>query len=140
MFKKIVFLSILVLTLPFTAFAGSSVDFTNSGGTLAGTNSGLTLPGSVLIAVNGLGGGLITGNDLGAISFSTGVLSSGSLQMGGTFASGRPVQHYGQRHQRCSDRRHLQRLFYRTGDLDSGNPGQWNPQLHSDRFSDWNLV
>lgn len=88
MFKKIVFLSILVLTLPFTAFAGSSVDFTNSGGTLAGTNSGLTLPGSVLIAVNGLGGGLITGNDLGAVSFSTGVLSSGSLQMGGTFAAG----------------------------------------------------
>jgi len=89
MFKKAVFLSLLALALPFAAFAGSSVDFTNSGGTLSGTNSGLTLTGSALIAVDGLGGGgLITGNDLGAVSFSTGALSSGSLQMGGTFAAG----------------------------------------------------
>jgi hypothetical protein len=88
MIKKIVFLAVLTLALPLGAFAGSSVDFTNSGGTLAGTNSGLTLTGSVLVAVNGLGGGLITGNDLGAVSFSTGALSSGSLQMGGTFAAG----------------------------------------------------
>jgi hypothetical protein len=88
MFKKIVFLSTLVLALPFTAFAGSSVDFTNSGGTLSGTSSSLTLTGSTLVAVNGLGGGLITGNDLGAVSFSTGALSSGTLQMGGTFAAG----------------------------------------------------
>jgi hypothetical protein len=88
MFKKMVFLSILVLALPFTAFAGSSVDFTNSGGTLSGTSSGLTLTGSTLIAVDGLGGGLITGNNLGAVSFSTGALSSGTLQMGGTFAAG----------------------------------------------------
>jgi hypothetical protein len=88
MFKKMVFLSILVLALPFIAFAGSSVDFTNSGGTLSGTSSGLTLTGSTLIAVDGLGGGLITGNNLGAVSFSTGALSSGTLQMGGTFAAG----------------------------------------------------
>jgi hypothetical protein len=88
MIKKIVFLSVLALALPFAAFAGSSVDFTNSGGTLAGTNSGLTLTGSALIAVDGLGGGLITGNNLGTVSFSTGALSSGSLQMGGTFATG----------------------------------------------------
>jgi hypothetical protein len=88
MIKKSIFLSVLVLALPFAAFAGTSVDFTNSGGTLSGTNSGLTLTGSMLIAVNGLGGGLITGNDLGAVSFSTGILSSGSLQMGGTFAAG----------------------------------------------------
>ena len=88
MIKQIVFLSVLALALPFAAFAGSSVDFTNSGGTLAGTNSGLTLTGSALIAVDGLGGGLITGNNLGTVSFSTGALSSGSLQMGGTFATG----------------------------------------------------
>ena len=88
MIKKIIFLSVLVLALPFAAFAGTSVDFTNSGGTLSGTNSGLTLTGSTLVAVNGLGGGLITGNDLGAVSFSTGILSSGTLQMGGTFAAG----------------------------------------------------
>ena len=88
MIKKIIFLSVLALALPFAASAGTSVDFTNSGGTLSGTNSGLTLTGSTLIAVNGLGGGLITGNNLGAVSFSTGILSSGTLQMGGTFAAG----------------------------------------------------
>ena len=70
-------------------FAGSSVDYTNSGGTLAGSNSGLTLTGSTLVAVNGFnGGGLIIGNDLGGVSLSTGALMSGSLQTGGTFAAG----------------------------------------------------
>lgn len=89
MFKKTVFITLLALALPLAAFAGSSVDFTNSGGTLSGTSGGLVLSGSTLIAVNGLnGGGLITGNNLGTLSFSTGALSSGSLQMGGTFAAG----------------------------------------------------
>ncbi len=87
MIKNTILLTIL-LALSITAFAGSSVDFTNSGGTLSGTNSGLSLTGSTLIAVNGLGSGLITGNNLGTLSFSTGALSSGSLQMGGTFAAG----------------------------------------------------
>jgi len=87
--KKILLLAVLALALPTAMFAGSSVDYTNSGGTLSGSSSGLSLSGSVLIAVNGLnGGGLITGNDLGSVSFSTGALSSGSLQMGGTFAAG----------------------------------------------------
>jgi hypothetical protein len=88
MIKRIIFLCVLVLALPFAAFGGTSVDFNNRGGNISGTNSGLTLTGSTLIAVNGLGGGLITGNDLGAVSFSTGILSSGTLQMGGTFAAG----------------------------------------------------
>lgn len=88
MIKKIAFLTILVLALPFAAFAGSSVDFTNSGGNLTGTSSGLSLTGSTLVAVDGLGGGLITGNNLGSVSFSTGALSSGTLQMGGLFAAG----------------------------------------------------
>jgi len=70
-------------------FAGSSADYTNSGGTLSGSSAGLSLSGSVLVAVNGLnGGGLITGNNLGSVGFSTGALTSGSLQMGGTFAGG----------------------------------------------------
>lgn len=87
MFRKVLFLTALALVLPLAAFAGSSVDFTNSSGTLSGTNSGLTLTGSTLIAANGLSGGLITGN-LGTVSFSTGMLSSGTLQMGATFAVG----------------------------------------------------
>jgi hypothetical protein len=88
MMKKGLLLTALLLALPFAAFAGSSVDFTNGGGTLSGTNSGLTLTGSTLIAANGLGGGLITGSNLGTVSFSTGALSGGNLQMGGTFAAG----------------------------------------------------
>lgn len=87
--RKFFWLITLALALPITAWANSGgVDFSNSGGTLAGTNSGLTLTGSMLIAVTGLNGdGLVTG-DLGWLTFSTGALSSGSLQMGGTFASG----------------------------------------------------
>ncbi|HEY3973308.1 MAG TPA: PEP-CTERM sorting domain-containing protein [Candidatus Sulfotelmatobacter sp.] len=87
--KKTLLLAVLALALPMAAFAGSGIDYTNSGGTLSGTSSGLTLSGSVLVAVNGLnGGGLITGTDLGSVTFSTGALTSGSLQMGGTFAGG----------------------------------------------------
>src|SRR5947208_12252290 len=87
--KKLVLLAVLALALPIAAFADGGVDYTNSGGTLAGSNSGLTLSGSTLIAANGLnGGGLITGSNLGSLSFATGALSSGSLQAGGTFAAG----------------------------------------------------
>jgi PEP-CTERM motif len=86
--KKLVFLAVLALALPIAAFADAGVDYTNSGGTLSGSSSGLTLSGSTLIAVHGLnGGGLVTGS-LGSVTFSTGALDSGSLQTGGTFASG----------------------------------------------------
>jgi hypothetical protein len=87
--KKTFWLTVLALALPMAAFA-NGVDFSNSGGTLAGTTSGLSLTGSTLIAVNGLnGGGLITGTDLGSMSFTTGALmAGGSLQNGGTFAAG----------------------------------------------------
>lgn len=87
--KNILWLTVMALAMPMAAFA-NGVDFSNSGGTLAGTKSGLSLTGSTLIAVNGLnGGGLITGNDLGSMSFTTGALmAGGSLQNGGTFAAG----------------------------------------------------
>jgi len=80
--KRIVWLFLLAVALPMTAFA-SSVAFTNSGGTLSGNSTGLTLTGSTLIM-----DGNITGNDLGTVTFSTGALASGSLQMGGSFMSG----------------------------------------------------
>jgi PEP-CTERM motif-containing protein len=87
--KRVLLLAVLALALPAAAFASSQVDFTNMGGTLSGTNAGLTLTGSTLIAVNGLnGGGLITGSNLGSVTFTTGALASGSLQTGGTFAAG----------------------------------------------------
>src|ERR1700757_1818422 len=83
-------LAVLLLCFALTslATATSSVDFSNAGGTLAGTNAGLTLSSSTLISVIGFnGGGMITGN-LGTVSFNTGALASGSLDMGGTFAAG----------------------------------------------------
>jgi len=86
--NRVLWLTALVLALPFAASASSSVDFTNSGGTLSVTNNALTLTGSTLIAANGLGGGLITGSNLGTLSFSTGELSAGTLLMGGTLAAG----------------------------------------------------
>jgi len=79
---------VLALVLPLAAFADSlSIDFTNSGGTLSATGSGLSLTGSELTVVNGFGGGGIVTGDLGSVSFSTGALT-GSLQNGGTFAAG----------------------------------------------------
>ena len=46
--------------------------------------------GSTLIAVNGLNG-LITGNDLGTLTLSTGALLSGNLQMGAVFGPPEPT-------------------------------------------------
>jgi len=92
MLKKVALLVALVAALPFAAFAGSQVDFTNAGGTLTGSSSGMALTNSTLIAVNGLGGGgLVTGISLGSYSFSTGALTGGNLQMGATFAGGGSV-------------------------------------------------
>lgn len=87
--KRIILLSLLALALPLAAFASSSVDFTNSSGTLTGSSAGMSLGSSTLIAVNGFDGlGLVTGSNLGSLSFSTAGLISGSLQMGGTFDAG----------------------------------------------------
>ena len=85
--RRMLLLVLLALALPMAAFASSSVDFTNSGGTLSGSSTGLSLSGSTLIAVNGLGS-LVTGN-LGTLTFSTAsMVSGGSLQMGATFNAG----------------------------------------------------
>ena len=87
--KKILLLAVFALALPTAMFAGSSVDYTNSGGTLASLSSGHTSSGSVLIAVNGLnGGGLITGSSLGGLRHSRGALASDSLRNDEAFASG----------------------------------------------------
>jgi len=86
--KRILWMVLLSLALPMAAFANSSVDFTNDGGTLSGSSAGLSLSGSTLIAVNGLGGGGLVTGDLGTVAFSTGALTSGNLQMGATFAAG----------------------------------------------------
>jgi hypothetical protein len=79
--KRIFWLVLLTLALPMAAFANSSVDFTNYGGTLTGSSSGLTLGSSELIAMSG-----VTGK-LGTVSFSTGSLLNGSIQQGGVFST-----------------------------------------------------
>jgi hypothetical protein len=78
---------LVLLALPLAAFA-NQIDTVNTGGTLTGSTGGLTLSGSELTQVKGFnGGGLIFGN-LGSVTLSTGTLSSGTLQMGGTFNGG----------------------------------------------------
>lgn len=89
MVKKVLLLAVLALALPMAAFASSGVDVTNAGGTLTGSNAGLSLTGSTIKMVDGLyGGGEDQGSNLGTFSFSTGALTGGSLKMGGTFAAG----------------------------------------------------
>lgn len=75
------------LALPKAALADKSTDFSNMGGALSGSNAGLSLTGSTLDAVAISPGTSMMGN-LGTVSFSTGTLLSGSVQMGGTFAGG----------------------------------------------------
>ena len=99
--KRMLWMVLICLALPMAAFASSSVDFTNSGGTLSGSSAGLSLSGSELIAVNGLNGmGVVTGG-LGSVSFSTGAFmqGSGNLQQGGTFMSGGSFIDYWERHE-----------------------------------------
>jgi hypothetical protein len=85
--KRIVMMALLALALPVAAFAGN-VDFNNTGGTLAGTTAGLTLSGSVLTGVTGLGLGTCSiAMPCGTLSFTTGALTSGNLTTGATFSS-----------------------------------------------------
>jgi hypothetical protein len=86
--KRIVLLFLLALALPMAAFARNSVDFTNAGGTLSGSSAGLSLSGSTLIAM-GSGTSMTTGNNLGTVTFLTGMLTgTGNLQQGATFMAG----------------------------------------------------
>jgi hypothetical protein len=80
--RRVVIVALMALVLPVAASAGS-ISITNSGGTLTGSSSGMSLSNSVLIQYGG-----IVGSDLGTMTFSTGALMSGSLKMGGTFAGG----------------------------------------------------
>jgi hypothetical protein len=90
MLKKLLLMAALAVAIPMASFA-SSVDFQNgcatSNCTISGGTGGLTLNNSQLTGVNGYnGGGLQLGN-LGTVSFTTGALSSGTLQAGGTFSA-----------------------------------------------------
>ncbi len=85
--KRTVLMVLLVLAFPLAAFA-DTVDFSNMGGTLTGSSAGLSLTGSALSGVVGLGGnGPVTG-DLGTLTFTTGSLLSGNLATDAVFNSG----------------------------------------------------
>jgi hypothetical protein len=88
--KRLVLMALLAMALPLTALAGSSVDFGNIGGTLTGSNSGLTLTGSELFSVTGLNGmGVVVSNTgLGSVDFTTAGFLTGNAQTGGTLAAG----------------------------------------------------
>jgi len=86
MMKRMMLLGLLALALPMAAFADSSSDYNSSNGTLAGNSAGLSYSNSVLVSITN-GSGLVAGN-LGSVTFTTGALSSGSVQFGGTFAAG----------------------------------------------------
>jgi hypothetical protein len=83
MVKKVVLLAVLALALPFAAFADSSIDIGNAGGTITGNASGLSLSGSTLFKV-----GSAVGSNLGTLTFTTGAFTSGDAQLGGTLAAG----------------------------------------------------
>src|SRR4029077_15836646 len=71
------------LVLPLMAYADSSIDLTNRGGTITGNAAGLSLTGSTLISY-----GSAVGSNLVSVPFTTGAFTSGNAQMGGTLAAG----------------------------------------------------
>ena len=79
----------LLLAFPLVAFANNNT-FQNSGGQLSSNGTYLTLSGSTLSSVTM--GGINASGNLGAVSFTTGNLISGSLDDGGTFAAGGSFQ------------------------------------------------
>jgi hypothetical protein len=86
--KRMVLMALLAMALPLAAFAGS-VDLGNGGGLISGSSAGLSLTGSELITVGGLGGGGLVQGLLGSVAFTTGALMpGGSLTMGGDFNGG----------------------------------------------------
>jgi hypothetical protein len=77
--RRVILMAVLALALPLAAFATSSVDYTNSSGTLTGTSGGMSLTGSVIIGYGPAGSPPTKLGNLGTLSFSTGTLLSGSL-------------------------------------------------------------
>ena len=113
--KRVVLMALLMLALPVAAWA-SSIDISNSNGTITGGASGLQT--STASTLNKFGS--IIGSNLGTLSFSTGAFTSGDAQMGGTIAAGG--------------------MFTITGNGTSGVP---NGAIFTGSFSgpvDWKLI
>ena len=82
MVKKVAWLWFIALALPLAAFA-NSIDLSNAGGVVTGNSGGLALTGSTLIKY-----GSTVGTNLGSVTFTTGVFSSGDIEHGGTLMAG----------------------------------------------------
>ena len=82
--RKTLVIALLSLALPIACWA-NGIDFTNKGGTLQISGSGIISKGAVLHSYAGIVAP--TGHNLGSVSYTTGALISGSLAAGGTFSS-----------------------------------------------------
>jgi hypothetical protein len=82
--RRVLLLALLALALPMMAWADSSIDVSNAGGTITGNSTGLSLTGSTLFKF----GSAVAAN-LGTVTFTTGAfLAGGNPQMGGDIAPG----------------------------------------------------
>lgn len=82
--RRVVVLALLALALPMAAWA-DGIDLVNKFGSISISNAGITSVGSELIQFNKKVAS--PGHSLGTVSFTTGALTSGSIQAGGTFSS-----------------------------------------------------
>lgn len=79
-----VILGLWALLVPMAAWA-DTINLTNQFGTITFSTAGVVSKGAELVTFNGIHAP--KGHSLGSVSFSTGVLVSGSLWSGGTFSS-----------------------------------------------------
>jgi len=75
--KRVVLLAVLMLALPIMAFANSSLVFTNHGGNV--TYNGTNLAGAAVLDSFTNSGGTVSGTNIGHVSYSTGAFISESL-------------------------------------------------------------
>jgi len=82
--RRVLLLALLALALPMMAWADSSIDVSNAGGTITWSSAGLSLTGSTLFKY-----GSAVGSNLGTVTFTTGAfIGTGSADMGGDLAPG----------------------------------------------------
>ena len=87
--KRVVLLALLMLALPIMAFANSNLVFTNHAGNI--NYNGTNLSGSAILDSFTNSGGTLSGSNIGHVSYSTGSLVSHSLTSSTdtwTFAAG----------------------------------------------------
>ena len=86
--KRVLWMVLLTMALPMAAFAGT-IDFTSTGGTLTGGDSGLSMSGTTITTITGLTATQLNGGNFGTIAFTTGAFSmAGGAANGGAFAAG----------------------------------------------------